>query len=62
MSKIAIFNNDTGEYMNTIVAELTDECPPNWRMELVPEGMMWDGTKFANTRFVTTKTVEPISL
>jgi hypothetical protein len=48
MSNIAIINNTTGELVNCIVAELTDECPEGYRHELIPEGKVWDGKEFVN--------------
>jgi hypothetical protein len=52
VATIAVFNNDTNELTNLIVAELTDACPLNHRFELVPEGHYWNGTEFVKQRSI----------
>jgi len=58
MANIAVFDKETGELINTIVAELHDECADNWRFELIPDGHFWDGTKFVSIN----RNVSPMSL
>jgi hypothetical protein len=58
MAKIAVFDKETGQLVNLIVADLSDECPDNCRFELIPDGHIWDGTKFVPIN----KTVTPMSL
>jgi hypothetical protein len=58
MANIAVFKKETGELVNTIVAELDDECPDDCRFELIPDGHVWDGTKFVSGN----KSVTPMSL
>jgi hypothetical protein len=58
MANIAVFKKETGELVNLIVADLSDECPDDCRFEIIPDGHFWDGTKFVSIN----KTVTPMSL
>jgi hypothetical protein len=46
MANIAVINNITGELINYIAAELTDECPEDHRFELIPDNTWWNGQEF----------------
>lgn len=43
MTTCVLFN-DKGEFVNLIVAEPTDWVEEGWRLEVVPEGYVWNGT------------------
>jgi hypothetical protein len=43
MTTCVLFN-DKGEFVNLIVAEPGDWVEEGWRLEVVPEGYVWNGT------------------
>lgn len=46
MAICAVFNEDTDELVNFIVAEVTDEPPAGCYLVFVPENTYWNGEAF----------------
>jgi len=46
MSVCAVFDQDTDELVNFIVADVTDEPPVGCYLVFVPEGTYWNGESF----------------
>lgn len=46
MTVCAVFDEQTGELVNTIIAEVTDPPPEGCFLVYWPENTYWDGEKF----------------
>lgn len=44
MTVCAVINNETGQLVNTVVAEPTDVVPDGFSLVEIPEGYFWNGS------------------